>query len=288
MSIAILPPAAPAFISPATGMSVPVNGDALDATFMKTSVEQPVLDATEAARMNLIGGGVRRRVLGTSATSLTIKGLGAVTVETAAGVWTTVAVPTSVTIDPTAVFGAALVADTRYWVYATITAGALAWHVSTTAPDAGFRFKTGDTSKMYVSTFITGAAGALIAYKQSENFYEYLTFPLGAVHGNKVVDAGSALVITPITLSTLAVPAGYTTARLFAQVSGTGAGAYAIFYPDTGAGMYCCKVYSSARAVNDDWVVQFEAGGSAATDDFAYIVDAGTTAVEIWVQSFVL
>lgn len=287
MSIAITPPAAPTFISPTAGMSVPVNGDALDATFMKTSVEQPVLDATESARLNLIGGGVRRRVLGTSATSLTIQPLGAVTVETAAGIWTTVAMTTAATINPTTVLGAAPSADTRYWLYATISAGALAWHISTTGPDAGFRYKSGDTSKLYVSTFITGAAGALIAYKQSENFYEYLTFPLGAVHGNKVLSSGIATVVTPITLSTLAVPVGYTTARLFAQVIGL-AGAYAKFFPDTGAGMYCCKVYSSAGAAGDDWVVQFEAGGSATTDDFAYIVDAVTTSADVWVQSFVL
>lgn len=283
MSIAILPSAAPAFISPATGMTVPVNGDPLDATFMKTSVEQPVLDATEAARMNLIGGGVRRRVLGTSATSLTIKGLGAVTVETAAGVWTTVAVPTSVTIDPTAVFGAALVADTRYWVYATITAGALAWHVSTTAPDAGFRFKTGDTSKMYVSTFITGNAAAFVAYKQSENYYEYVDFALGAVHGNKVLSSGIALVTTSVNLSTLAVPSGAVGVRCFGQAVG-GVGAWAKVYPGT-AVMHCGLSWPAGVT---DKIFVFEAAGTTTTEEFSYLVDAVTTSLDVWVQSFVL
>lgn len=287
MSIAITPSATPGFVSPTAGLSVPVNGDALDATFLKTSVEQPLLDATEAARLNILGGGMRRRVLGTSSTSLTIQPLGAVIVETSAGVWATVGMSLASTINPTTVFGAALGADTRYWLYATISAGVLAWHISTTAPDAGFRYKTGDTSKMYVSTFITESTGALVPYKQSENYFEYLSFPLGGVHGNKVLSSGIATVVTAVTLSTLAVPAGYTTARMFAQVLGL-AGAFGKFFPSSTSTMYCAKVYPSAEVAGNDWVFSFEAGGSPTLNDFGYLVDAVTTSADVWVQAFVL
>lgn len=285
MSIAITPSATPGFVSPAAGLSVPVNGDALDATFMKTSVEQPLLDATEAARLNILGGGMRRRVLGSSATSLTIQPLGAVTVETAPGIWTTVAMTVAATIDPTTVFGAAFAADTRYWLYATISAGVIAWHISTTAPDAMLHFKTGDTSKLYVSTFITRDAGVFVAYKQSDNCYTYVDFTTGVVHGNKVLSYGTSTVATTVAISPLAVPFGASEAFCFAQAVG-GVGSWATVFPGT-TGMYCGKSWPAGVS---DKIFTFKVSGTTATpgESFTYLVDAMTTSLDVWVQSFVL
>lgn len=283
MSIAITPSATPGFVSPTAGLSVPVNGDALDATFMKTSVEQPLLDATEAARLNILGGGMRRRVLGSSATSLTIQPLGAVTVETTPGVWTTVAMTVAATINPTTVFGAAFAADTRYWLYATISAGVIAWHISTTAPDALLHFKTGDTSKLYVSTFITRDMGVLVAYKQSDNYYTYVDFATGAVHGNKVLSYGTAAVATSITLSPLAIPVGASEAFCFAQAVG-GVGSYAIVFPGT-TSMYCGKSWPAGVS---DKIFTFKVSGTTTNEEFTYLVDSMATSLDVWVQSFVL
>ena len=92
---------------------------------------------------------------------MTIQPLGAVIVKVS-GVWTAVPHSVATTIDPIALAGGSFAANTRYHVYANVVAGSIVWSVSTTAPDAGYRYKTGDEQYQFVSTFYADGSNAHI------------------------------------------------------------------------------------------------------------------------------
>ncbi len=159
---------------PTIAVSIPVPDDGAVANRLSLlEFVQPLENSAEAFRLLTYGGGLRRRVRCTSNTNLVVQPVGAVVVKSSLGIWT--AFDNSTTpnnLNPTTLTGG-LVANTRYWIYGYESGGNLAFTASTTAPDVGLKYKAGDERYMYISTFITSAAGDVLTYTQSDNVYVY-------------------------------------------------------------------------------------------------------------------
>jgi hypothetical protein len=80
--------------------------------------------------------------------------------------------------------GLVLTAATWYHVYLYSNAGSADVEVVTTAPSAKYsgssRTKTGDTSRRYLFSFVTGAANTIIRFKHANNKVSYLQDQLAA------------------------------------------------------------------------------------------------------------
>ena len=155
------------------------------------------------ARFQGFGGGIRRSIKCYASNAITVNPLGGVAVKVA-GIWTALLDTTGTVFDPTNGGAVTLGISTRYWLYVTITAGALVYSISTTAPDAGLKYQDGDESKLYVSTFITNPDRSVVPYSQSDNRYDYYT-PINQP-STRVLNNGAATLTTVVTIS-LALPA---------------------------------------------------------------------------------
>jgi len=175
------------FYSATTNFNGPTDGEAANASSVNTPFGV-ISNSLEAQRLQTRGGGIRRRVLCTGNTSLTVYPLGAVAV-TENTAWGVFAHNTASVLSPASLTGG-LVADQRYWVYAFNDGGALGFTASTTGPDDGLRYKNGDTDFFYVTTFITDNAGNVCKYRQNDSEYEYLVNtidgPMVTPHGNLI------------------------------------------------------------------------------------------------------
>ncbi len=214
------PSATPTF--PAT-IIPPINGDNLSATDLNVNVETPLQNGVEAARLLTYGGGIRRRVYCSSNTVMVIQPIGAV-IAKVAGVWTVVPWTTgAATINPTALSGG-LVANTRYWVYATavLSTGIPVFVVSTNAPDAALKYSSATTDQMYVSTFYTNGSANVYKYTQNDNDYIYLG-PTGA-SGPYLLQGGSDTMATAIVIVGGAIPISASAAELGGVINATSAG----------------------------------------------------------------
>jgi hypothetical protein len=174
-----------------------------------------------------------------------------------------------------------LVAATRYWVYAYENAGALAFAVSTTAPDAGLRYMTGNEAYYYVSTFYTDNTPDVITYTQSDNEYTYTV--LSTVGGGNYLGAGSALVETQVTFSPGPVPTGYASATVVGNGTTTvGVAETRYFQASVASGLLQIQRPDLGKPSVDSFRV------SALAGSFGYIVDAATTTSYTWVKGFTL
>lgn len=89
-----------------------------------------------------------------------------------------------------------LSADNRYWVYAYESGGSLAFETSSTAPDTRLQYKTGDKTRVYITTFVTTDFALPIGYTQSGRVFTYETFvpstteagTAAGPHGNLVLN----------------------------------------------------------------------------------------------------
>lgn len=268
-------PTFPATITP------PANSDPCDATQLNTDVETPLQNGVEAARLLTYGGGLRRIVQATDNNTMVIQPLGAVIV-TVAGAWTARANLSPSTIDPEALAGGAFAASTRYYVYVALVAGALTFSVSTTAPDAGRRYKTGDTQYQFVSTFYTNAAMNLLPYKQNDSEYIYSSRTLaGAVDGNLILNNGTAAIVTTVSIGGSA-PSTATGLLIQHQATATANFAY------SNAGFAVGNQEYIQSALNP-WNASGLAGGCFPLDyvsSIEYINDANTTHAFLWVAGF--
>jgi len=163
-------PASPATFSPS--LSEPTAGDNVLSAQLRVNNGQALLNSVEAARQQLYGGHIRRHVSCYASNVITIDPLGGVAVKLA-GIWTTLLDTTGASFDPTNGGAVTLGISTRYWLYVTITAGALVYSISTTAPDSGRKYMTSDESQLYVSTFITNPDRSVVPYVQSDNRFDY-------------------------------------------------------------------------------------------------------------------
>lgn len=284
MSQIVTPPAVPNF---PPSLNIPTNGDGLDAAVFKLGVEDPLQAGVEAARLAVLGGGIRRRVVCTANNSLVIKPVGVV-VATVGG--TTWAVPhsTSTTIDPSALV--TLAASTRYWVYAQLSAAnppVLSFIVSTDAPTTpGLFYRTGDTSALYISTFVTDGSGNILTYTQNDNEYQYsdLTATGGGTTGNLLLDGGTASTKTTVPASPL-VP--------------TGASRMLLAYQWSGGTATLGHIYAKGATRSLNWRISASGGASdfiagnlqlsvAGGLSFEYSADGGNAALFAWATGFTL
>jgi hypothetical protein len=220
MASPIVPNAIPTIL---TTLPAPNDGDLANSASL-TQFVTPLVDDVEAFRLLTYGGGMRRKVIGTDNTTMTIKPIGAVVIQTG-GVWKAYAHTVTTTVNPTTMAGGALAASTRYWVYAYDNAGALAFTVSTTAPDAGLRYMTGNTAYFYVSMFCTTGVANLMQYAQTDEEY--------VLAAANVLTNGNAVVNTPIPISSC-VPAQATRLRYRATINTSAAGRYADILDSSG------------------------------------------------------
>lgn len=207
------PSATPTF---PTTIAPPANGDPLDAQQLNLDVETPIQNGVEAARLLLRGGGLKRRVRCTGNTSMVIQPLGAV-MASVGGVWSVVAHTVATTIDPSALV--ALAPNTRYWVYAKLSAGpSLSFIINTIAPDIGLSYQQSDESALLISTFSTLGAN-IRPYVQNGNQYKYSDIGTGVI-----LNAGSAMVLTDVPFGVTVPISGWTQVQLAARWQSTVAG----------------------------------------------------------------
>ena len=189
----VITPASPTQI--VQTFNAPADGDIANAASVNVAF-QSLENSVEALRFLTYGGGFYPRVKATSNTVMTIQPLGAVVVKQL-GVWTAVPHSVATTIDPIALAGGAFAANTRYYVYVNLVAGVITWSVSTTAPDAGWRYKTGDEQYQFVTTFYADAGPNLIPYTQSGKTYLTKKFSPSTVQ----LSGGNAVVPTAVSFS---------------------------------------------------------------------------------------
>ena len=149
------------------------------------------------ARFQGYGGGIRRSIKCYASNAITVNPLGGVAVKVA-GVWTALLDTTGTVFDPTAGGTVTLGISTRYWLYVTITAGALVYSISTTAPDSGRKYMTSDESQLYVSTFITNPDRSVVPYVQSDNRFDY--YDTENQPSIKVLTNGAATLTATVTI----------------------------------------------------------------------------------------
>ena len=107
----------------------------------------------------------------------------------------------------------ALAGLTRYYLYAYESAGVLAWQVSTTAPDTEHLYKTGTTTHVFVSTFVTNTLGSVHYYSQIGNVYTLTDDYTAPQDGNAVLVAGASFFQVNVPFNHT-VPDGFTVVTL--------------------------------------------------------------------------
>lgn len=210
----IVPNAIPSLI---TTLPIPNDGELANSASLSQFVT-PLADDVEGYRLLTYGGGFRRKVVGQNATTMTIYPLGAVVISVG-GTWKVYAHTVSSLVDPTAMAGGALANSTRYYVYAYDNVGVLSFTASTTAPDVGLRYMSGNASYWFVTTFSTDSGGGFVSYEQTDNEYTLST-------SQPILNAGSSLVVAPVVAGVFYPPQA-TRVYYTAWINTTAAGRYA-------------------------------------------------------------
>jgi len=284
MPITVNPSATPDF---ATSIVLPTAGDGVKTAAGPSPINPPivsVLNGTEASRLLLLGNGTRRRCTCYDGALIVINPLGAVCVVIA-GV-TKVLPHLTASIFNTAT-GGALAANTRYYLYATISGGAVVFSKSTTAPDDAIHFKSGGQAFLFVSTFITDAAAAVVTYSQADAEYTYGAFVAdgAGLGGNLVLDRGVAIAWTGV-VSAPAVPAlasSWIAQIEFKSTNSGDAGAVSFANP-TGVGLGWFENWYGVSGK-----LQGQASGSNYAGLIFYKVqDAAADTLSIWCAGFTM
>lgn len=209
---------------------VPTPGDSIVSSVVRNAF-QFLFNGVDASRLGLYAGGTKRRVVCTSNTAMTIQPLGAAFVTDTA-VWTMLSDQTgsaservvSGTLNPTTLAGGSLSANTRYWVYAFLSGGKIAFEATTTAPDSGLAYSSGGTDRLWVSTFYVDHASNILPYSQSELKFLYYsrTAPGGGARGNLLLDAGTTSfpLLNAVSVGTV-LPTQATSYQISAKLAGS-------------------------------------------------------------------
>ncbi len=265
------PPSIPA------SLDQPTAGDGVLSAQLRVETSQKVLDGLEVARLGLYGGGIRRRVKCVSNTDITIQPLGAV-LTTVAGKLNALVHNTATTVN----LSAGLVANTRYWVYASNVAGAVTFTKSTTAPDAGLRYKTGDAAYLYVSTFITDSSSNIVLYSQSDNVYWYNNN--SSFDALVLLSAGNSTSPTAVATN-FSVPAEASSLCINALLNMTSAGRYArIRGVGGGASNEPLTMVDNGAVAYNSQVTFAQVGGTG----FEYFVSNSATQLTVLTCGFTL
>lgn len=156
----ILPNAGSPFPSRTT---IPVDGDPANAASVATAFTD-LLNGVDRARAGLYGAKLRPRYYisdpGPAAPKMVIQPLGTVVVTGSGGVWYSVPHTLPVTVDLVADAngGNNLLVKTRYYLYAYLSGGGLAYTVDVNGPESTLRYAQaghGGTDLAYVGTFLT-------------------------------------------------------------------------------------------------------------------------------------
>lgn len=274
-----LPSSMPTAITPVTpppivlGLTGPADGDLATAATVNGPF-QDLQNDVEAFRLLTYGGGFKVSLVATSDTVMTIQPLGAIVVQTG-GIWKAIEHSVATTIDPLALAGGAFAASTRYYVYASIVAGVLTFSVSTTAPDAGRRYKTGDVQYQFITTFCTTAFSVLIPYSQVDSTYLYA----GAIDG--LLTAGNATVSTNVPLNYL-IPSGARIAKVVADTNITAAGRVARLIAPTIGGTVATIIDNGVTANQTQADLPLTYGAS-----FNYLVSDAAMTLDVAAYGFV-
>lgn len=101
--------------------------------------------------------------------------------------------------------GLALAANTKYYAYFFVNAGVADVELSTTVPAAVYngtaRAKTGDTSRRYIGSVATDAAGSILAFKRHGNHVQYMA----STYSGPLLVLGAGTATTPTSVSCAAV-----------------------------------------------------------------------------------
>lgn len=271
-------PGIPAFSS---SLTEPTAGDPVQSAQLRVDNAQKLLNAIEAARLGLYGGGIRRRVVCTDNTTMTILPLGSVVVTDGTGKWLTIANITATSVSPTAMAGS-LSASTRYWVYAyAATATTIDFVASINAPDTGLFYESANTQRLYVSTFITDNSANVLAYSQSDCYYQYAVLSTIGVglNGNLILNAGHALSATISAGSS--VPAGASSFDYTFTVQKTGSAFQGKINPNNSPNV---ELRIGGDGTTLDQSVSVSGRSSVNQLDYG-LTDTGTTAF-VWVRGF--
>ena len=133
---------------------------------------------------------------------LIIEPLGWVGLLDSGGKWALLYHNTTDTYDVTT--PGALAADTRYWIYGYESGGVLAYERSTTAPDLRLQYKTGDKSRVYITTFVTTDLMFPIGYTQSGRVYTYELFVPSTTEGGTAAGPHGNLVLNDAAVTAFA------------------------------------------------------------------------------------
>lgn len=244
-------------IVPAAAISVPEDGDDLDAAVMEVALQNlgdrtesliaavysriswaetlAVADGGTLTSFSIAVGAVHRLFSLTATGTMRVGTAGAATI-------------TQADIEGG---GGTLGALARWWyVYAWMDGGTLAYAISLTAPDASRRVKGGDASRAYLGCFRTTATGAPLPTQKVGGLCLYRASALGSGE-LQVVSVSVATGATTQSLAAL-VPPHARLARLALAVTGdSNQAALNIFYPgDTAAKSATC--YAAASSADNE------------------------------------
>lgn len=232
---------------PAAAISMPEDGDDLDAAVMEVVV-QNLGDRTESLIAAVYSRITWSGLLSVAAGgSLTVFSIGVGAVHRLFGLTATstirVGAAGATTIDVTKVEGTpgTLGAVARWWyVYAWMNGGTLDYAISQTAPDASLRVKNGDPSRAYLGCFRTLASGAPLPMQKAGGLCLYRASALGS-NELRVASASSATGATAQSLAALVPPHGRLARLALAATGDANEAALSIFYPgDTAAKSATC------------------------------------------------
>ena len=257
-------------------VNAPADGDIANAASVNVGF-QALENSVEALRYLTYGGGFYPRVKATSNTVMVVQPLGAVIVKQL-GVWTAVPHSVATTIDPLALAGGAFAANTRYYVYVNLVAGVITWSVSTTAPDAGYRYKTGDEQYQFVTTFYADTGPNLIPYTQSGKTYLTKKFSPSTVQ----LSGGNATVPAAVSFNTY-VPTNASSVllQLVFVPNADQASAYLYSYDLTSL-----TLWGDAASGSNNIYAQVEA--SALDGGFGYVVSNALDQLNVYALGFTL
>lgn len=153
----------------------PVNGDAADASTLTSETTQPMANNLGFTYQGLYGSHQLPTLYSVNGTDIVVGAIPAMRTTTVI-----ISKTTTTTVVAATALGSALANSTWYYLYAYNNAGTLAFSVSTTAPQANLRYKTGDNDSAYCGCFRTNGSAVIIPFQATGGRYVY-TLPLNAL-----------------------------------------------------------------------------------------------------------
>lgn len=143
-------------------LTVPVDSDPANASSVVTPLQQS-LDGLTALRQSTAWRATRKSYSCLDGVNVTIGPLGRMFLLDSMGRWQTVTHANATISAATTLAGGALANNARYYIYAYINAGALAFAAVAEAPESTLSYRASSEQYLYVGTFVTNSVGSVIA-----------------------------------------------------------------------------------------------------------------------------